>query len=123
MYWKGVAASMESLFKTISSCLTYLDGDEAIFSSVYACFAVIKFHLSTLDAAFVKDSLNLINADIEHMIQLTHHRFMTIYTEAHHDGLAFAINQQTKFALACLTNGNENICRQIYTSEFANFIT
>lgn len=35
-----------------------------------------KFHLSTLDA-FVKDSLNLINADIEHMIQLTDHRFST----------------------------------------------
>jgi hypothetical protein len=35
-YWKGVSA-MEALFKTICSCLTYLEGDEATFSAVYVC--------------------------------------------------------------------------------------
>jgi hypothetical protein len=144
MYWKGVAA-MEALFKTISTCLSYLEGDEATFSSVYACFVAIKFHLSTLDAS-VKDSLNLTDANIDHMMQLTHHRFSTIYTEAH--GLAFAtdplffemrtdiadkfseeflqlgkasINQQSKLALSRLSNGNENLRRKMY-SEFANFV-
>ena len=47
-YWKGVAA-FEVLFKTIISCLTYLEGDEATFSSVYACFVAIKYHLKSLD--------------------------------------------------------------------------
>jgi hypothetical protein len=125
MYWKGVAA-MEALFKTVSTCLSYLEGNEATFSSVYACFVAIKFHLSTLDAS-EKDSLNLTDANIDRMMQLTHHRFLTIYTEAH--GLAFAtdplffemqtsiagklsreflqlgkasINQQSKLALSCL---------------------
>ena len=144
MYWKGVAA-MEALFKTISTCLSYLEGDEATFSSVYACFVAIKFHLSTRDAS-VKDSLNLTDANIDHMMQLTHHRFSTIYTEAR--GLAFAtdplffemrtdiadkfseeflqlgkasINQQSKLALSRLSNGNENLRRKMY-SEFANFV-
>jgi hypothetical protein len=35
-YWKGVAA-METLFMTISSCLTYLEGNKATFSIVYVC--------------------------------------------------------------------------------------
>jgi hypothetical protein len=144
-YWKGVAA-MEGLFKTISSCLTYLEGDEATFSAVYACFVAIKLHLCTLDAS-VKEGLNLTDGDIDHMIKLTHHRFSTIYTEAH--GLAFAtdpmffemrtsiaakfseeflqlgktsINQQSKLALSRLANGNENLRRRMF-SEFANFIT
>ena len=41
LYWKGVAA-MDTLFMTISSCLSYLEGDEATFSAVYACFVAIK---------------------------------------------------------------------------------
>ncbi|RHY29491.1 hypothetical protein DYB32_005437 [Aphanomyces invadans] len=47
-YWRGVAA-MESLFKTISCCLTYLEGGEATFSAVYACFLAIKYHIKTHD--------------------------------------------------------------------------
>jgi len=37
-------SAMEALFKTICSCLTYLEGDEATFFAVYACFVAIKFH-------------------------------------------------------------------------------
>ena len=40
-YWKGVTA-LESLLRTICSCLMYLKGDEATFSAVYACFVAIK---------------------------------------------------------------------------------
>ena len=85
-YWKGVAA-FEVLFKTISSCLTYLEGDEATFSAVYACFVAIKYHLKTLDYT-VKEGLSLDDDAIERMTVLTHHRLATIYTEAH--TLAFA---------------------------------
>jgi hypothetical protein len=85
-YWKGVAA-FEVLFKTISSCLTYLEGDEATFSAVYACFVAIKYHLKTLDYT-VKEGLSLDDDAIERMTVLTHHRLANIYTEAH--ALAFA---------------------------------
>ncbi len=85
-YWKGVSA-MEALFKTICSCLTYLEGDEATFSAVYACFVAIKFHIKTLNSA-VKDALDLTVNDIEQIVTMIHHRFSTIYTEAH--ALAFA---------------------------------
>jgi hypothetical protein len=143
-YWKGVAA-MEALFKTISSCLAYLEGDEATFSSVYACFVAIKYHLKKLNG-FVRDAFNLNDNDIERMMTLTEHRFATIYTSAH--ALAFstdpmfagmrkrignefqeqflqlgkgAINQQCKVALARLANGNEEHRRKLF-SEFANFL-
>jgi hypothetical protein len=45
-FWKGVAA-LEMLFKPIPivSCLTYLEGDEAPFSSIYACYLTIVFHI------------------------------------------------------------------------------
>jgi hypothetical protein len=49
--WKGVAA-METLFMTISSCLTYLEGDEATFSAVYVCFVGwVKYHIKPLNRA------------------------------------------------------------------------
>ncbi len=136
----------EVLFRTVSSCLTYLEGDEAIFSSVYACFVAIKYHLKKLDGS-VKESLNLNDNDIKQMTLLTHNRLASIYTEAH--ALAFAtdsmftemrariagefgeeflqlgkasINQQAKIAIACLANGNEDLRRKMF-SEFATYIT
>jgi hypothetical protein len=62
-YWKGVS-TMEALFKTICSCLTYLEGDEAIFFAVYACFVAIKFHIKTLNSV-VEGALDLTENDIE----------------------------------------------------------
>ncbi len=96
-YWKGVA-TMETLFMTISSCLTYLEGDETMFSAVYAWFVVIKYHIKTLNRAVV-DAFNLGDNDIEQMMTLLHHHFSTIYSEAH--GFAFAtdpmfINMRSK---------------------------
>jgi hypothetical protein len=144
-YWKGVAA-FEVLFRTISSCLAYLEGDEATFSAVYACFVAIKYHLKKLDAT-VKESLSLNDDDIDKMITLTHHRLSTIYTEAH--ALAFAtdpmftemrtriaaefgeeflqlgkpaIIQQAKTALTRLASGNDDLRRKMF-SEFATYIT
>jgi len=144
-YWKGVAA-FEVLFRTISSCLSYLKGDEATFSSVYACFVAIKYHLKTLDHT-VKEGLSLNDDDIERMTLLTHHRLATIYSEAH--ALAFAtdpmftemririgaefgevflqlgktsINHQAKIALARLASGNDDLRRKMF-SEFATYIT
>ncbi len=143
-YWKGVSA-MEALFKTICSCLTYLEGDEVTFSAVYACFVAIKFHIKTLNSA-VKDALDLTVNDIEQIVTMIHHRFSTIYTEAH--ALAFAtdplftpmrtriaakfsqeflqlgkssINQQSKAAISRLANGNDDLRRKLF-SEFATFI-
>ncbi len=62
-YWKGVDA-METLFMTISSCLTYLEGDETTFSAMYACFVAIKYHIKMLNRA-VMDAFNLGDDDIE----------------------------------------------------------
>jgi hypothetical protein len=136
---------METLFMTISSCLTYLEGDETTFSAMYACFVAIKYHIKMLNRT-IMDAFNLGDDDIEQMMMLFHHRFSTIYSEAH--GLAFAtdpmfidmhckiaakfgedflqigkssINQQVKAALVRLLNGNEDF-RRSYFSEFATFI-
>ncbi|CAK9873512.1 unnamed protein product [Sphagnum jensenii] len=143
-YWKGVA-TMEMFFMMISSRLTYLEGDKATFSTVYACFVVIKYHIKTLNCA-ITDAFNLGDDAIEQMMTLLHHRFSTIYSEAH--GFAFAINpmftdmrskiaakfgkdflqvgkgsinQHAKVALVRLSNGNEDL-RRSYFSEFAMFI-
>jgi hypothetical protein len=144
-FWKRVA-SMEALFKTIASCLMYLEGDEATFSSVYASFIAIKYHLRKLDAS-VWEGLSLNDDDIDRMMTLTHHRFSTIYyTEAR--ALAFATDplfmgmrtriadefgeeflqlgkgpliSQSKVALSRLSNGDKNVRRKMY-SEFATYI-
>ncbi len=79
-------AAFKVLFRTISSCLSYLEGDEATFSSVHACFVAIKYHLKTLDHT-VKEGLSLNDDDIERMTLLTHHCLATIYSEA--QALAF----------------------------------
>ncbi len=71
---------------TISSYLTYLEGDEAPFFAVYAFFMAIKYHIKTLNCA-VMDAFNPGDNDIEQMMMLLHHRFSTIYLEAH--GFAF----------------------------------
>ncbi|RHY28102.1 hypothetical protein DYB32_006256 [Aphanomyces invadans] len=144
-YWRGVAA-MDSLFKTISCCLTYLEGDEATFSAVYACFFAIKYHIKTLDLS-VMEALHLNDDDICEMIRLIHHRFSTIYSEAHalvfctdplftsmHRLMGFrfdekflhlgkgSINQQSKTAIALISMGNE-ILRRSMLSEFAVLVT
>ncbi len=130
---------------TINSCLTYLEGDEATFSTMYACFVAIKYHIKTLNRA-IMDTFNLGDDDIEQMMTLLHHHFSTIYSKAH--GLAFAIdpmftdmrskiatkfgedflqvgkgliNQQAKVALIRLSNGNEDL-RRSYFNEFTTFI-
>jgi hypothetical protein len=141
VYWKGVAA-FEVLFRTISSCLSYLEGDEATFSSVYACFVAIKHHLKTLDHT-VKEGLSLNDDDIERMTLLTHHRLATIYSEAHAHAFATdpmftemqirigaefgevflqlgktSINHQAKIALAHLASGNDDLCRKSLFDDF-----
>jgi hypothetical protein len=78
---------METFFMMINSCLTYLEGNEATFFAVYACFVVIKYHIKMLNHA-VMDAFNLGDNDIEQMMMLLHHCFSTIYSKAH--GLAFA---------------------------------
>ena len=143
-YWKGVVA-MVAVLKTICSCSTYLEGDEATFSAVYACFVAIKFHIKTLNSA-LKEALDLTENDIEQIVTMIHHRFSTIYTEAR--ALAFApdplstpmrtrivakfseeflqlgkssINQKSKATLSRLANSNDNLRRKLF-SKFATFI-
>ncbi len=143
-YWKGVSA-MEALFKTICSCLTYLEGDKATFSAMYACFVAIKFHIKTLNSV-VKDALDLTVNDIEQIVTMIHHRFSTIYTEAHALTFAtdplftpmririaakfsqeflqlgkFSINHQSKAAISRLANGSNDLRRKLF-SEFGTFI-
>jgi hypothetical protein len=80
-FWKGVAA-LEMLFKPIVSCLTYLEGDEANFSSVYACYLAILFHIHSLKDSvkhgFLGDRLN--DVTIENM-KNHRHRFNTMYSQ------------------------------------------
>jgi hypothetical protein len=105
----------------------------------------IKYHIKTLNRV-VMDTFNLGDDDIEQMMMLLHHRFLTNYSKAH--GLAFmtnpmftdihnkiaakfgedflqvgkgSINQQAKAALIRLSNGNEDL-RRSYFSEFTTFI-
>ncbi len=127
--------------------MSYLEGDKATFSAVYAaCFVAFKYHLKKLDHA-VRESLSLTDDDIERMALLTHHHLAIIYTDAH--ALAFAtdplftdmrtriaaefgeeflqmgktlINNQSKMALARLANGNDDLRRKMF-SEFATYIT
>ena len=120
-------------------------GDEATFSVVYACSVEIKFHIKMFNSV-VKDTLDLTENDIEQIVPMIHHRFSTIYTEAH--ALAFgidplftpmhtritakfnqeflqlgksSINQQSKAALSRLTNGNDYLRRKKF-SELPAFI-
>jgi hypothetical protein len=87
-FWKGVAA-LEMVFKPIVSCLTSLEGDEATFSSVYACCLAILFHIHSLKDSvkygFLGNCLN--GATIENMKNHLRHRFNTMYSPAH--ALAF----------------------------------
>jgi hypothetical protein len=62
---KGVA-TVEVLFSAICSCLSYLEGDESTFSSVYACFLVIAHHFRTLPLD-VRAALDFSNADVDKM--------------------------------------------------------
>ena len=80
-YWKAVTA-FQIMMKTICSCLTYLEGDEATFSSVYACFLAVKVHIMELSES-VKTALGLDGDDIAQMITFLHHRLHTIYSPAH----------------------------------------
>ena len=66
----------------ISSCLTYLGGDEAKFSAVYACFVAIKYLIKTLNHSVV-DAFLLNDNDIDHMITLIHQRLATIFLKAY----------------------------------------
>ncbi|ETV94435.1 hypothetical protein H310_11763 [Aphanomyces invadans] len=122
------------------------EGDEATFSAVYACFLTIKYHIKTLDLS-VMEALHLNYDDICEMIRLIHHRFSTIYSEAHalvfctdplfismrrSMGFRFdekflhlgkgSINQQSKAVIARISMGNK-ILRRSMLSEFAVFVT
>ncbi len=80
-FWKGVA-TVEVLFNVICSCLSYLEGDESTFSSVYACFLAIAHHFRTLSPD-VRATLDLSSADVDKMHMLVCHRLKTIFSPAH----------------------------------------
>ncbi|CAK9868208.1 unnamed protein product [Sphagnum jensenii] len=84
-FWKGVAA-VEVLFSAICSCLSYLEGDESTFSSVYTCFLAVAHHFRTLSPD-VRAALDLSNADVDKMHTLVCHCFKTIFSPTH--ALAF----------------------------------
>ncbi len=84
-FWKGVIA-VEVLFSAICSCLSYLEGDESTFSSVYDCFLAVVHHFRTLPLD-VRATLDLSSADVDKMHTLVCHRFKMIFLPAH--ALAF----------------------------------
>ncbi|CAK9873563.1 unnamed protein product [Sphagnum jensenii] len=84
-FWKGVT-TMEMLFSAICSCLSYLEGDESTFSSVYTCFLAVAHHFRTLPPD-VRTALDLSNVDVDKMHTLVCHRFKTIFSLAY--ALAF----------------------------------
>ncbi|CAK9877001.1 unnamed protein product [Sphagnum jensenii] len=84
-FWKGVTA-VEVLFSAICSCLSYLEGDESTFSSVYACFLAVAHHFHTLPPD-VRAALDLSSADVDKMHTLVCHHLKTIFSLAH--ALAF----------------------------------
>ncbi len=84
-FWKGVAA-VEVLLSVICSCLSYLEGDESTFSSVYACFLAVAHHFRTLQLD-VRAALDLSNADVDKMHTLVCHCLKTIFSPTH--ALAF----------------------------------
>jgi hypothetical protein len=88
-FWKGVK-SLDALFTPIVSCLTFLEGDEATFSSVYACYLAILYHIRTLQDT-TKDGFGpdarLNHSAIELMEKRLLSRFNTQYSPAH--ALAF----------------------------------
>ncbi len=84
-FWKGLVA-VEVLFSVICSCLSYLEGDESTFSSVYAYFLAIAHHFRTLPSD-VTAALDFNNADVDKMHTLVCHRLKTIFSPTH--ALAF----------------------------------
>jgi hypothetical protein len=85
---KGVAA-VEVLFNAICSCLSYLEGDESTFSSLYTCFLAVAHHFHTLPPD-VRATLDLSSADVDKMHTLVCHRLKTIFSPVH--ALAFRID-------------------------------
>ncbi|CAK9230824.1 unnamed protein product [Sphagnum troendelagicum] len=80
-FLKGVAA-VEVLFSAICSCMSYLEGDESTFSSVYAYFLAVAHHFRTL-LPDVRAALDLSSADVDKMHTLVCLRPKTIFSPAH----------------------------------------
>jgi hypothetical protein len=62
--------------------LHILKESKATFSSVYACFVVIKYHLTKLNG-FVQDAFSLDDNNIEKMMTSMSTDLQTIYSPAH----------------------------------------
>jgi hypothetical protein len=73
---------MEVLFSAICSCLSYLEGDELTFSSIYAYFLAVAHHFRTLPLD-VRATLDLSSADVDKMHTLVCHCLKTIFSPAH----------------------------------------
>ncbi|CAK9226006.1 unnamed protein product [Sphagnum troendelagicum] len=78
--------SVEVLFSVICFYLSYLEGDESTFLSVYTCFLAVAHHFCTLSPD-VRAALDLSNADVDKMHTLVCHRLKTIFSLTH--ALAF----------------------------------
>ncbi|CAM6066889.1 unnamed protein product [Sphagnum tenellum] len=76
---------------------------------MYVCSVAIKYHIKTLNYT-VMDAFNLGDNDIKQMMTLLHHRFLTIYSEAH--GLSFATDPMfTNMRSKITAKFNENFCK------------
>eukprot|EP00474_Spongospora_subterranea_P011401 CRZ11859.1 hypothetical protein [Spongospora subterranea] len=77
-HWKWIAA-MEYILKPLCSAITYLEGDEATFSAVYACFVAIAHHALTIPST----TLIQLSISREELLRYVHSRLKSIYTTAH----------------------------------------
>ena len=81
-HWKKTEA-LEVLLKPLCTAITYLEGDEATFSTVYACFLSLSHHVLTIPDAI----LQTLNVERDVLLQHISTRFKTISSPAH--ALAF----------------------------------
>jgi hypothetical protein len=84
-FWVSVRA-LEQLFKALSLCLTYMEGDSPPFSCVYACFLAMAFTVRQL-APEELEAVGLQECHRELILEAVLKRFATIYSPAY--ALAF----------------------------------
>ena len=81
-HWKGTAG-LEELLKPLCCAITHLEGDDATFSAVYACFVHIDYHINIIS----EDVLLHLKVDRDELLGRVLYPLGTIYSPAH--ALAF----------------------------------
>jgi hypothetical protein len=141
-HWKGTVAAVK-LLTPLCAAITHLEGDEATFSAVWACFSHVAHHVLSIDQAV----LDVLEVDRQTLLEFVHNRVATIYTPAHAiafvtdpfyysmrtklvglHGAAFLelgqgpLNQQCRIALIRIAGDNEDLKEKLL-DQFAYFLS